>query len=72
MLAAGAGESTAEAGRRLQTLGEFDWKTSGWVKTPPDIRPPGGALFGDRRPGLPRGAAGLKGKTAIRPRMAVF
>jgi hypothetical protein len=56
----------------LQTLGEFDWKTSGWVKTPPDIRPPGGALFGDRRPGLPRGAAGLKGKTAIRPRMAVF
>jgi hypothetical protein len=35
----------------LQKLGEFDTKTSSWVKTPPDIRKLGGALFGDRRYG---------------------
>ena len=35
--------------RRLQTLGEFDLKTSSWVKTPPAIRKLGGALFCDRR-----------------------
>ncbi|GEM46835.1 DUF4256 domain-containing protein [Deinococcus cellulosilyticus] len=35
--------------RHLQTLGEFDLKTSSWVKTPTDIRSLGGALFGDRR-----------------------
>lgn len=35
--------------RALQTLGEFDTKTSSWVQTPPDIRQLGGALFGDRR-----------------------
>lgn len=35
--------------RELQQLGEFDMKTSSWVKTPPDIRKKGGALFGDRR-----------------------
>jgi len=33
----------------LQKLGEFDRKTSSWVKTPADIRKLGGALFGDRR-----------------------
>src|SRR5215207_9830003 len=31
--------------RELQTLGEFDTKTSSWVKTPPDIRERGGASF---------------------------
>ena len=35
--------------RELQTLGEFDTKTSSWVKTPPDIRERGGAIFCDRR-----------------------
>lgn len=35
--------------RELQTLGEFDLKTSSWILTPPDIRKRGGALFCDRR-----------------------
>ena len=35
--------------RQLQSLGNFDTKTSSWVKTPPDIRELGGALFCDRR-----------------------
>lgn len=35
--------------RSLQKLGEFDTKTSSWVKTPTDIRKLGGALFMDRR-----------------------
>ncbi len=35
--------------RELQTLGNFDTKTSSWVKTPADIRKLGGALFCDRR-----------------------
>jgi hypothetical protein len=35
--------------RELQKLGEFDLKTSSWVKTPPDIIKLGGALFCDRR-----------------------
>ncbi|WP_092610948.1 DUF4256 domain-containing protein [Actinomyces ruminicola] len=39
-----------EAGyRHLQSLGEFDLKTSTWLATPPDMRALGGALFGDRR-----------------------
>jgi hypothetical protein len=37
--------------RALQELGEFDLKTSSWVKTPADIRTLGGALFCDRRYG---------------------
>jgi hypothetical protein len=35
--------------RALQQLGNFDTKTSSWVKTPADIRKLGGALFCDRR-----------------------
>jgi hypothetical protein len=35
--------------RELQKLGEFDTKTSSWVKTPPAIRKLGGAVFCDRR-----------------------
>jgi hypothetical protein len=37
--------------RELQKLGNFDAKTSSWVKTPSDIRKLGGALFGDYRYG---------------------
>jgi hypothetical protein len=37
--------------RELQKLGEFDTKTSSWIKTPPDVRSLGGALFCDRRYG---------------------
>ncbi|MFT4101066.1 MAG: DUF4256 domain-containing protein [Burkholderiaceae bacterium] len=35
--------------RHLQTLGEFDLKTSSWILTPAAIRKKGGALFCDRR-----------------------
>src|ERR1700730_19451788 len=40
---------TEEQYRELQKLGNFDTKTSTWVKTPTDIRKLGGALFCDRR-----------------------
>jgi hypothetical protein len=40
---------TEEQYRELQTLGNFDTKTSSWVKTPSPIRKLGGALFCDRR-----------------------
>jgi len=40
---------TEEQYRWLQTLGEFDTKTSSWVQTPLFIRKLGGALFCDRR-----------------------
>jgi hypothetical protein len=35
--------------RELQKLGEFDLKTSSWIRTPPEVRKLGGALFCDRR-----------------------
>jgi len=35
--------------RQLQQLGNFDTKTSSWIKTPAEIRKLGGALFCDRR-----------------------
>lgn len=35
--------------RALQELGDFDTKTSSWIKTPSDIRELGGAIFADRR-----------------------
>ena len=40
---------TEEQYRELQTFGNYDAKTSSWVKTPPAIRKLGGALFCDRR-----------------------
>ena len=40
---------TEEQYRELQKLGEFDLKTSSWVKTPAEIRKLGGGLFCDRR-----------------------
>ncbi|HSS22436.1 MAG TPA: DUF4256 domain-containing protein [Pyrinomonadaceae bacterium] len=40
---------TEEQYRQLQELGEFDLKTSSWVKTPAEIRKLGGAIFCDRR-----------------------
>jgi len=42
---------TEEQYRGLQKLGDFDAKTSSWVRTPSDVRALGGALFCDRRYG---------------------
>jgi hypothetical protein len=42
---------TEEEYRELQKLGEFDTKTSSWLRTPDETRKLGGALFGDRRYG---------------------
>jgi Protein of unknown function (DUF4256) len=48
--AAMGAELLTEAGyRALQKLGEFDLKTSSWLKVPEAIRSLGGAVFGDRR-----------------------
>ena len=40
---------TEEQYRELQKLGNFDTKSSSWVKAPAEMRKLGGALFGDRR-----------------------
>jgi hypothetical protein len=40
---------TEDQYRRLQELGNFDLKTSSWIKTPEEIRKLGGALFCDKR-----------------------
>lgn len=52
-MAAGMGIEllTEDEYRALQKLGDFDAKTSSWVKTPSEIRKLGGALFCDRRYG---------------------
>lgn len=42
---------TEEQYRELQTLGNFDAKTSSWLKTPAEIRKLGGAIFADFRYG---------------------
>jgi hypothetical protein len=40
---------TEEQYYQLQELGEFDTKTSSWLKTPAAVRELGGAIYGDRR-----------------------
>jgi hypothetical protein len=45
----GAELLTEEEYIKLQNLGEFDTKTSSWLRTPPEIRKLGGAIFADRR-----------------------
>ena len=42
---------TEDEYRNLQSLGQFDIKTSSWIKTPSDIRDLGGAIFADYRYG---------------------
>lgn len=42
---------TEDEYRHLPSVGEFDLKTSNWIRTPPEVRTLGGALFGDRRYG---------------------
>lgn len=49
--AMGAELLTEEECLALQKLGEFDTKTSSWLRTPDETRKLGGALFGDRRYG---------------------
>jgi Protein of unknown function (DUF4256) len=43
---------TEEQYRGLQTLGDFDTKTSSWIGAPAGVRKLGGALFCDRRYGM--------------------
>jgi hypothetical protein len=66
---------TEDQYRELQKLGDFDTKTSSWVKTPPDIRELGGALFCDRRYGhvfvYHNGAQSYYAARAFRGRLAV-
>lgn len=47
----GAELLTEEQYRTLQTIDEFDTRTSSWLLTPPEIRQRGGAIFGDFRYG---------------------
>lgn len=45
----GVSIATEKQYRQLQSVGEFDLKTSSWINTPDEIRVLGGALFCDRR-----------------------
>jgi hypothetical protein len=66
---------TEEEYQELQELGDFDTKTSSWVKTPADIRKLGGALYCDRRYGRVfvdhNGAQSYYGARAFRGRLRV-
>ena len=61
--------------RELQKLGEFDLKTSSWVKVPEEIREKGGAVFCDRRYGhvflYHNGAESYYGRRAFRGMLRV-
>jgi hypothetical protein len=61
--------------RELQQLGNFDTKTSSWLKTPPAIRKLGGAIFGDYRYGnvfvYHNGAQSYYGSRAFRGKLRV-
>jgi hypothetical protein len=50
-VAMGVAVLTEEEYFALQKLGEFDTKSSSWLKTPAEIRELGGAIYGDRRYG---------------------
>lgn len=66
---------TEDQYRALQQLGNFDLKTSSWVKTPADVRKLGGALFCDRRFGrvfvYHNGAESYYGSRAFRGSLRV-
>ncbi len=66
---------TEEQYRELQKLGKFDSKTSSWVKTPPEVRNLGGALFADFRYGkvfvYHNGASAYYGARAFRGSLRV-
>ena len=49
--AMGADLLTEQQYQQLQQTGEYDLKTSTWLKTPPEVRKLGGSIFGDRRYG---------------------
>ncbi|OFZ20369.1 MAG: hypothetical protein A3D92_16360, partial [Bacteroidetes bacterium RIFCSPHIGHO2_02_FULL_44_7] len=66
---------TEEQYRELQKLGNFDMKTSSWIKTPADIRKLGGAIFADYRYGnvfvYHNGAKSYYGARAFRASLRV-
>ncbi len=66
---------TEEEYQQLQQIGDFDTKTSSWLKTPSEIRKRGGAIFGDFRFGRTfiyhNGAESYYGARGFRARLAV-
>jgi hypothetical protein len=66
---------TEEQYRELQKHGNFDTKTSSWLKTPPTIRKLGGAIFADRRYDhvfvYPNGAPSYNGARGFRGSLRV-
>ncbi len=66
---------TEEQYFRLQSLGNFDTKTSSWIQTPDEVRKLGGAIFGDRRFGrvfvYHNGAESYYGVRGFRTRLTV-
>jgi hypothetical protein len=56
---------TEEQYLELQQLGNFDTKTSSWLKAPVEIRKLGGALYGERRYGRPQRRAVLLWRQSV-------